>query len=102
MSFFDAYAFPIDAGIFPPAGSFANIGELVTVVVKLLISVAGVLSFIFIIISGIKIVTSGGDSKKLGSAQSTLAYAIIGLAVALLALVIINFVQTYLKSSLVI
>lgn len=94
----DAYAFDI-AGVFPPAGAFANFGTLATVVVKVLISAAGVLAFIFIIISGIKIVTSSGDSKKLASASATLLYAIIGLAVAILALIILRVVQIFLTSN---
>lgn len=95
----DAYAFDI-AGVFPPAAAFADFGALATVVVKVLIAVAGVLAFIFIIISGIKIVTSSGDEKKLESAKSTLVYAIIGIIVALLALVMVNLIQRILGSNI--
>lgn len=87
-----------DPALFPPAGH-ANVGALATVVVQVLIAVAGILSFIFIIISGIKIVTSGGDPKKLASAQATILYAIIGVIVAILALVIINLVQGFIGTS---
>lgn len=97
---------PIGAGgsfnisdAFTPANTFTSFGALATVAVKFLISIVGILAFIFIIISGIKIVTSSGDSKKLSSATSTLLYAIIGLAVAIMALVIINIVQKFIGSS---
>lgn len=85
---------------FGPAGIFPNVGALATFIVKLLTTIVGILSFVFIIISGFKIVTSSGDSKKLGSATSTLMYAIIGLAIAILAFVIINLVQKFIGSSI--
>lgn len=95
------YAFQITNAIFPPAAN-ASVGALATIILQTLISLAAVLAFIFIIISGIKIVTSGGDSKKLAGAQATLLYAIIGLIVTVLALVIVNFVQKFMGSNIVI
>lgn len=95
-----AYAFDVDNSIlFPPAAN-ENVGSLATIIVQVLIATAGVLSFIFIIIGGFKIVTSGGDSKKLDSAKSTILYAIIGVMVALLALAIINLVQGFVYSNI--
>lgn len=99
MSFIpDTYAFSIDNSLFPPA-SYGNFGALATVVVQFLISLAGAASIIFIIIGGIKIVTASGDEKKLASAQSTIFYAIIGLAVTILALVMVNIVQKFFGSN---
>lgn len=99
MSFIpEAIAFSIDNSIFPPA-SYVNFGSLATVVVKFLISLAGVTSLIFIIIGGIKIVTASGDEKKLAGAQSTILYAIIGLIVTILALVMVNIVQKFFGSN---
>lgn len=51
-----------------------------------------VLALIFIIISGIKWITAGGDKTKVQSARGTLTYAIIGLVLALLSFFIVNFV----------
>jgi hypothetical protein len=98
---FDVYAvtFKIDASIFPPA-KFGTFGEVASAVVLILTSVAGAAAIILIIISGIKIVTSGGDPKQLGAAQATLTYAIIGLAVTILAFVILAALQKFLGSSL--
>jgi len=88
------------ASNFSPAGIFTDFGALATFIVKFLTTIVGALSLIFIVISGIKIVTSSGDSKKLGSATSTLIYAIVGLVVAILAFVIINLVQRFIGSSI--
>jgi len=93
--------------VFPPAGIYGQQGGEVTGVAKLasdiiliLTGVAGIVAFIFIIIGGFKFLTSSGDEKKLASATSTLTYAIIGLAVVILAFVIIKVVQYFLRSEI--
>lgn len=91
-------AFEINRSIFPPA-RFTTFGELATDIITILISVAAAISIIFIMIAGIKFVTSSGDEKKLASASSTLTYAIIGLVVTILAFMIVRILQHFLKSN---
>src|SRR3989344_8579918 len=97
-------------GIFQPARitsggrgkifeSSAGFGYLASDILLILTGIAGALSLMFIVIAGIKFVTSGGDPKKLASATSTLTYAIIGLAVTILAFVILRIVQFFLRSA---
>ena len=45
---------------------------------------------------GIKYATSAGDSNKVTAAKNTILYAVIGLAVAVLAFAIVNFVVSHL------
>lgn len=90
---------------FSPAkiyGTTAGIGGLASDILLILTSVSASLAVIFIVISGIKFVTSGGDPKKLASASGTLTYAIIGLTVTILAFVIMRIVQFFLKSAVAI
>lgn len=58
-----------------------------------------ILALIFIIISGIKWITAGGDKTKVQSARGTLTYAIIGLILALLSFFIVNFVGQLITGS---
>lgn len=51
---------------------------------------AGVIALIFIILSGIKMITSGGDPKAIGAAKQTLTFAIIGLVIILFSFLIIS------------
>ncbi|MDO4508034.1 MAG: pilin [Candidatus Saccharibacteria bacterium] len=51
----------------------------------------GILSVVFIIISGIGYITSSGDAGKLKKAKDTILYACIGLAVCVLAFAIVNW-----------
>ena len=98
MDHYLAYSFTIDPRVFPPAAT-ASFGELATDILKILVSIAGVLAFVFIILSGFKFVTSGGDPKKLAGAQGTLTYAIIGIIVTILAFIILSVVQYMLRST---
>ena len=98
----DTYAIEITSNEFSPARLFENFGDLATTIITVLVSFAGALSIIFIIIAGFKFVTSSGDEKKLASASSTLTYAIIGLAVTILAFVILRIVQHFIGSNVTI
>lgn len=97
---FDVYAVSFEIGPtnFSPA-RWTDFGQLASAIVTILISFAGALSIIFIVIAGIKFVTSSGDEKKLASASATLTYAIIGLAVTILAFVILQIVQRFVGAN---
>lgn len=56
------------------------------------IIVAGFLSVVFIFFGGISFILSGGQEDKIKQAVSTIRYAIIGLVVTLMAVVIVGFV----------
>ena len=58
---------------------------------------AGVVAFIFIFMGGFSYMTSAGDSAKLQKAKQTILYAVIGLAIVILALAINNFVTATIQ-----
>jgi len=53
---------------------------------------AGAIAIIFIIIGGIRYITSTGDATRVQKAKDTVLYAVIGLIVAILAIPISAFV----------
>jgi len=57
-----------------------------------LLSLAGVVALFFIIFSGFKYITSGGDPKQVEGARHTLTYAVIGLLVIFFSFFIINLI----------
>lgn len=69
----------------------------ITAVVNTMLFIVGVGSVIMIIYSGIRYIFSGGNSGQITSAKNTLIYAIIGLAIAILAYAIVNFVIDNVK-----
>ncbi len=54
--------------------------------------IVGAIAVIMIIYGGFRYITSGGSSERVGSAKSTLIYAIIGLIIVALAQIIVHFV----------
>lgn len=60
--------------------------------VKAALIFASAAAVFFIIFSGIKFITSGGDPKKIESARHTIMYAILGLLIILLSFLIINLI----------
>ena len=53
---------------------------------------AGTAAIFFIIFSGIKFITSGGDPKQVEGARKTATWAIIGLLIILFSFAIINII----------
>ena len=95
----------INKGINAVSGSDSSatlkVDEIVLAVVNWLLFAVGVISVIMLIVGGIKYATSAGDSNKVTSAKNTIMYAIIGLAVAVLAFAIVGFVTNTLNGGTV-
>lgn len=67
-----------------------SLAELINKGIAYAIIVAGFLSVVFIFIGGISFILSGGQEEKIKQAVSTIRYAIIGLIVTVLAVIIVN------------
>ncbi len=61
-------------------------------VINLLLFIAGVIAVIYILIGGIRYVTSNGDSGAAKKARDTIMYALIGLVIAISAYSIVNLI----------
>lgn len=69
-----------------------DLPRFITEIISQIILIAGLIAVIFIIIGGVKYMTSSGDAGKLKSARDTIIYSLIGLIVCALAFAIVNFV----------
>lgn len=69
-----------------------KVGSMVQDIINILLYVLGIISVIMIIIGGIRYTTSNGDSAKVTSAKNTVLYSVVGLVVAMLSFVIVNYV----------
>lgn len=75
-------------------------GDLTTIIgniVKIFMYAVGAVSVIMMIFGGFQYVTSSGDQAKVTKAKNTILYGIVGLAIAILASAIINFVINNVK-----
>lgn len=75
-------------------GSQKDIGGIFLTVTNVLLFVAGAIAVIFILVGAIKYATSGGNDQQVKSAKDTIVNAIVGLIIAILAILIVNFVIT--------
>ena len=74
-------------------------GGIFTVIANTLIFIVGAISVIYLIIGGLRYVTSGGDSKAVTTAKDTILYAIIGIVVAVISFALVQFVVNALGSA---
>lgn len=69
-----------------------TVSGLVSTVVNIFSWIVGIVAVIMIIVGGFKFITSGGDSNGVASARSTIIYSLVGLAVAALSQMLVQFV----------
>lgn len=74
----------------------SQLTTMATNIINTALMIVGVLAVAMIIFSGISYVTSAGDKAKTTKAKNTLIYSIVGLAVAISAYAIVNFVLSKL------
>jgi hypothetical protein len=55
-------------------------------------AIVGIIAVVVIIISGLQIIMSGGNSEKISNARDRIIYASIGLVVVAIAQIIVMFV----------
>lgn len=77
-----------------------SIGRIISTIVTVLLIGAAIIALLFLILGGIRWVTSGGDKAKVESARNTIIAAIIGLIIALLAFFIASVVLGFFGLSL--
>jgi hypothetical protein len=61
-------------------------------IVNIVFSIAGALALLFVVIGGFRYVLSQGDPNATSQAKNTILFALVGLAVTVLAYVIVRFV----------
>lgn len=72
--------------------STTSFNSLLARIINVFSIIVGVIAVIMIIVGGLRYITSGGDSSKVGTAKSTILYAIIGLVIVALAQLVVHFV----------
>ena len=67
-------------------------------IINYILSFLAIIGVIMIIIGGLTWATAGGNEEKVGKAKKTILSAVIGLAVVLLAWVIVNYIITIIQT----
>lgn len=92
MSFFPLILAAVNEGSILDVAQRYDALEIVNRTIAYGIIVAGFLSVVFIFFGGISFILSGGDEGKIKQAVSTIRYAIVGLVVTMLSVVIVIMV----------
>lgn len=80
-----------------PSTKIGSISDLVGAIINWSLGLAGAFAVIAIVYSGIMYITAGGDAEKAANARKNLTWAIIGIVIIMLALVIVNTVIEVIK-----
>jgi hypothetical protein len=80
-------------------GSALTLRQIAVKFLNLLLSLVGILAIISLVIGGGMYLTAYGDERKIDKGKKIITYAIIGIVVALGALVIVRQVDNLLKST---
>jgi len=75
-----------------PGNPLFGADGIITNGVQILSILVGIAAVVVLIISGIRMITSGGDANSVAASRQAIFYAIIGLVVAVLSQAIINYV----------
>lgn len=78
-----------------------NIGTLLSAVVGLLLILAGIMAFLFLILGGIQWITSGGDKAGMEAARNKITHAVVGLIIVGAAWAIMILVQNFLGVTII-
>ena len=76
-----------------------SIFEVITIVLKWLLTLAGVAATVFIIIGGYQYITAAGNEEMSEKGKKTLVNAVIGLVIVVLAMTMITIITNTLSSS---
>ncbi len=83
-----------------PPSTFGNlvnitIPNIIPVVINTILIVAALVALVFLIIGGIKWITSGGDKAAVESARGTITAALIGLIIVFAAWAVIRLIELF-------
>ena len=75
-------------------GTDNNLMGTVKIIINVVLGIVGIIAVVMVIVGGISMATSQGDTAKVAKGRNTVLYGVVGLVVALLAFAIVNFVLT--------
>jgi len=89
-----AYAASLDI-IKPSNMKITDIGKLISSAISVAFIVAGILTFVFLVIGGIEWLTSGGDKTKTEGARNRITAALVGLAIVAASYAIMRLISYF-------
>ncbi|MDP2932871.1 MAG: hypothetical protein Q8N81_01960 [bacterium] len=91
----------IPANTFGQWFAWSDPAKLISTVIQLIMVVAFLLAFIFLLVGGVQWIMSGGDKAAMDAAKNRLTAALVGMAIVAGAYVLIRLVETVLGVSVI-
>ena len=92
-----AVASPTEITIDTPAEvKITDIGPLISASISLILIIAGIAAFFYLVFGGIQWITSGGDKAGTEAAREKITAAIIGLVIVAASYALIRIAETFL------
>lgn len=91
---------PVDINAVNAVPNF-TVNQAVTFIVRLLIIAAFIISFIFLLIGGVRWIASGGDAKAVEGARNMVTAALVGLVIVLASFALIRLIEFFFKVTII-
>lgn len=82
----------LDSSASCSGNSAGSINKILRWVINILSIIVGFIAVVMVIVGGLRLIMSGGDSNNTASARNTILYALIGLVIVALAQILVHFV----------
>lgn len=79
----------------------ADLGQLISALVGILLILAALLAFFYLILGGIQWITSGGDKAGMEAARNKITHAIVGLIIVGASWAVMLLIQNFLGVSII-
>lgn len=83
----------------PPIGwnrlADITLPEMISAIIRFALIAAAIIAFFFLVVGGIKWITSGGDKEGTANAQKTITAALVGLVIVFAAWAIMQLLETF-------
>ena len=84
----------IEGPVKGPEGQPLNtLGDIISLVLPILISISGVILFLILVWGGINIMTSSGDPEKIKSGKSKITTSLVGFALLVFSYLIVKLIS---------
>lgn len=87
--------------VHPPELPQFAIANLIILIIRLLVIAGFILAFIFLLIGGIRWITSAGDAKSVEGAKSMVTAATVGLILVVSAFAVIRLIEYFFQVSII-
>lgn len=80
-------------------GAEDKVNGIIKFAINIFSIIVGIVAVVFIIIGGLRYITSGGESSNIQTAKNTILFAVVGLVIVALAQIIVRFVLSKVASN---